>query len=99
MLLADLHGYLDNQKAPWALLELRVRYYEFIVKVCVRRLLCLGRKLLFSFSSSVSEMFEWLMNRLGNNESFCKEPFQNVLLNVHSIPWDNFFGMVETGSL
>ena len=33
MLLADLHGYLDNQKAPWSLLELRTKYYEFIIKV------------------------------------------------------------------
>ena len=34
VLLADLHGYLDNQKAPWELLELRTKYYEFIIKVC-----------------------------------------------------------------
>ena len=33
VLLADLHGYLDNQKAPWELLELRTKYYEFIIKV------------------------------------------------------------------
>ena len=31
--MADLHGYLDNQKAPWELLELRTKYYEFIIKV------------------------------------------------------------------
>ena len=35
MLLADLHGYLDNQKAPWELLELRTKYYEFIIKVVI----------------------------------------------------------------
>ncbi len=35
VLLADLHGYLDNQKAPWELLALRVKYYEFIIKVCI----------------------------------------------------------------
>lgn len=33
VLLADLHAYLDNQKAPWELLNERVNYYEFIVKV------------------------------------------------------------------
>ena len=33
VLLADLHAYLDNQKAPWDLLNERVNYYEFIVKV------------------------------------------------------------------
>eukprot|EP00731_Ephydatia_muelleri_P032295 Em0023g802a len=32
VLLADLHAYLDNQKAPWELLNERVNYYEFIVK-------------------------------------------------------------------
>lgn len=32
ILLADLHGFLDNQKAPWELLELRVKYYEVIIK-------------------------------------------------------------------
>lgn len=29
---ADLHAYLDNMKAPWELLELRVQYYEQIIK-------------------------------------------------------------------
>lgn len=33
VLLADLHGYLDNQKAPWPLLAQRTKYYEFIIKV------------------------------------------------------------------
>ncbi|XP_065908661.1 tyrosine--tRNA ligase, cytoplasmic-like [Dysidea avara] len=32
ILFADLHGYLDNQKAPWQLLTLRVKYYEVIIK-------------------------------------------------------------------
>lgn len=32
ILLADLHAYLDNQKAPWELLNHRVKYYEEIVK-------------------------------------------------------------------
>ena len=36
--MADLHGYLDNQKAPWELLALRVKYYEFIIKVRAARL-------------------------------------------------------------
>ena len=33
VLFADLHGFLDNQKAPWELLSLRVKYYEVIIKV------------------------------------------------------------------
>ena len=32
ILLADLHGYLDNQKAPWELLKLRSKYYEKVIK-------------------------------------------------------------------
>jgi tyrosyl-tRNA synthetase len=28
ILFADLHGFLDNQKAPWELLKLRTKYYE-----------------------------------------------------------------------
>ncbi|KAM9738519.1 tyrosine--tRNA ligase, cytoplasmic isoform 2-T2 [Menidia menidia] len=32
VLFADLHAYLDNMKAPWELLELRVQYYEQVIK-------------------------------------------------------------------
>uniref|UniRef100_A0A8D3EDR2 Tyrosine--tRNA ligase n=1 Tax=Scophthalmus maximus TaxID=52904 RepID=A0A8D3EDR2_SCOMX len=32
ILFADLHAYLDNIKAPWELLELRVKYYEQVIK-------------------------------------------------------------------
>ena len=31
VLLADLHGYLDNLKAPWELLEHRTKYYQFVI--------------------------------------------------------------------
>uniref|UniRef100_A0A5S6Q9C3 Tyrosine--tRNA ligase n=1 Tax=Trichuris muris TaxID=70415 RepID=A0A5S6Q9C3_TRIMR len=33
ILFADLHGYLDNLKAPWNLLELRADYYEGVIKM------------------------------------------------------------------
>ena len=33
VLLADLHGYLDNLKAPWELLEHRTKYYQFVIQV------------------------------------------------------------------
>ena len=33
ILLADLHAYLDNLKAPWELLAHRVKYYEELIKV------------------------------------------------------------------
>lgn len=32
ILLADLHAHLDNKKAPWDLLNLRVEFYEEIIK-------------------------------------------------------------------
>ena len=32
ILFADLHAYLDNMKAPWELLDLRVQYYEAVIK-------------------------------------------------------------------
>jgi len=32
ILLADLHAYLDNMKAPWELLALRTQYYEHAIK-------------------------------------------------------------------
>lgn len=31
ILLADLHGYLDSQKAPWELLDARTKYYEKVI--------------------------------------------------------------------
>lgn len=34
--MADLHAYLDNQKAPWDLLALRTKYYENIVKAMLK---------------------------------------------------------------
>lgn len=32
ILFADLHAYLDNQKAPWDLLKFRTEYYEHVIK-------------------------------------------------------------------
>ncbi|KAH9500615.1 hypothetical protein Btru_077089 [Bulinus truncatus] len=36
ILFADLHAYLDNMKAPWDLLELRVKYYEAVIKAMLQ---------------------------------------------------------------
>ena len=36
ILLADLHAYLDNQKAPWDLLALRTQYYEHVIKAMLK---------------------------------------------------------------
>lgn len=38
VLFADLHGYLDNMKAPWELLQLRAKYYEAVIKEMLRSL-------------------------------------------------------------
>ncbi|KAI3649669.1 hypothetical protein MP228_005301 [Amoeboaphelidium protococcarum] len=39
ILLADLHAYLDNQKAPWELLTYRIKYYRALIE---KTLLALG---------------------------------------------------------
>ena len=36
ILLADLHAYLDNMKAPWDLLALRTDYYEHAIKAMLK---------------------------------------------------------------
>ncbi|KAK3098691.1 hypothetical protein FSP39_022087 [Pinctada imbricata] len=36
ILFADLHAYLDNMKAPWSLLNLRVQYYEKVIKAMLK---------------------------------------------------------------
>lgn len=36
ILFADLHAYLDNMKAPWSLLALRVQYYERVIKAMLK---------------------------------------------------------------
>lgn len=36
ILVADLHAYLDNMKAPWELLAHRVKYYEAIIKAMLQ---------------------------------------------------------------
>ncbi|EFA03247.1 Tyrosine--tRNA ligase, cytoplasmic-like Protein [Tribolium castaneum] len=36
ILFADLHAYLDNMKAPWELLALRVQYYEHTIKAMLK---------------------------------------------------------------
>ena len=35
ILIADLHAYLDNMKAPWDRLKLRSEYYEKLIKACL----------------------------------------------------------------
>jgi len=37
ILFANLHGYLDNMKSTWELLEKRTKYYEFTIKEMLKR--------------------------------------------------------------
>lgn len=36
ILLADLHGYLDSQKAPWDLLDARTKYYQRVLVLMLK---------------------------------------------------------------
>ncbi|XP_063873046.1 tyrosine--tRNA ligase, cytoplasmic-like isoform X2 [Scylla paramamosain] len=36
VLLADLHAYLDNMKAPWSLIEYRTRYYKAVIEAMLK---------------------------------------------------------------
>lgn len=36
VLLADLHAYLDNMKAPWSLIEHRTQYYQAIIRAMLK---------------------------------------------------------------
>lgn len=36
VLLADLHAYLDNMKAPWSLIEHRTQYYQAVIKAMLK---------------------------------------------------------------
>ncbi|KAI3384182.1 hypothetical protein SNEBB_008215 [Seison nebaliae] len=38
ILFADLHGFLDNMKAPWPLIHLRADYYEALIRVMLTTL-------------------------------------------------------------
>ena len=36
ILLADLHAYLDNMKAPWELIAFRTQYYQSVIEAMLR---------------------------------------------------------------
>ncbi len=52
ILFADLHGYLDNQKAPWELLKLRTKYYEAAITAMLKSLKVPTEKLKFVVGTS-----------------------------------------------
>lgn len=55
ILFADLHAYLDNMKAPWSLLQLRVQYYEAAIKAMLRSIDVPIEKLKYIFPCVLSD--------------------------------------------
>jgi len=62
ILLADLHAYLDNMKAPWDLLVLRTKYYEEIIKSMLRSIGVPLEKLKFIRGSDYQFTKEYTMD-------------------------------------
>ncbi|KAI5861769.1 tyrosine tRNA ligase [Durotheca rogersii] len=63
ILLADLHAYLDNMKAPLELIGHRVKYYEFIVKGLLKAVNVDISKLTFIQGSSYQTSEKYTMDR------------------------------------
>ncbi|KAH8676611.1 tRNA synthetases class I-domain-containing protein [Tricladium varicosporioides] len=63
ILLADLHGYLDNMKAPMALVEFRAKYYERTIKALLRAVGVDISRLEFVLGSSYQLSREYTLDR------------------------------------
>lgn len=63
VLLADIHGYLDNMKAPLELVEYRAKYYERVVKSALRAVGVDISRLTFVLGSSYQLNKEYTMDR------------------------------------
>ncbi|KAI1642040.1 tyrosine tRNA ligase [Daldinia loculata] len=63
ILLADLHAYLDNMKAPLELIEQRLKYYEYIVKSSLKAVGVDITKLEFVKGSSYQKSENYTMDR------------------------------------
>ncbi|KAK6348601.1 Tyrosine--tRNA ligase cytoplasmic [Orbilia javanica] len=62
ILLADLHAFLDNMKAPIELVQHRARYYEFLVKSVLKSIGVSIDKLRFVFGSSYQKSESYIMD-------------------------------------
>lgn len=71
VLLADLHAYLDNMKAPLEVVEYRAKYYEHVVKAILRSINVPIEKLTFVLGSDYQKSPEYIMDlfRLSNKVS------------------------------
>jgi tyrosyl-tRNA synthetase len=63
VLLADIHGYLDNMKAPLELVEYRAKYYEQLIKSLLRAVGVDISRLEFVLGSSYQLTKEYTMDR------------------------------------
>ena len=63
ILLADIHAYLDNMKAPLELVEKRVVYYEYIIKSLLKAIGVDISKLEFIKGSSYQLGSDYTMDR------------------------------------
>lgn len=63
VLLADIHGYLDNMKAPLELVEFRAKYYERLIKALLRAVSVDISKLEFVMGSSYQFGKDYTMDR------------------------------------
>ncbi len=63
ILLADIHAYLDNMKAPWELVEFRAKYYERIIKATLKAVGVDIKRLEFVLGSSYQFDKEYTMAR------------------------------------
>lgn len=62
ILLADIHGFLDNLKAPIELVELRVEYYRYVITAIFKAVGVSTEKLKFVQGSSYQKSPEYIMD-------------------------------------
>lgn len=64
ILFADIHAFLDNQKAPWDLLKFRASYYEEVIKALLESIGVSLEKLRFVLGSSYQLSKEYMLDVL-----------------------------------
>ncbi|KAB5580476.1 hypothetical protein GE09DRAFT_1082393 [Coniochaeta sp. 2T2.1] len=62
ILLADIHGFLDNLKAPIELVAYRAKYYEYVIKAMLDAVGVPTEKLRFVLGSSYQKSPEYIMD-------------------------------------
>jgi tyrosyl-tRNA synthetase len=62
ILIADIHGFLDNLKAPIELVEYRAKYYEYTIRAMLQAVGVSTEKLRFVLGSSYQKSPEYVMD-------------------------------------